>query len=598
MFKDMAIRVSNYKCFRNEEQGFEKIFPVNIIVGKNNSGKSSLLDLIHYVTDPTGGHLNIAPEQGKCIIEFLISEAIINRVIELYSASQGTSLESWDKLIRELWKSNFHDQLLRFELKNDALVYYEGPDIAYGQYHDTFHVVYNSIFKKKVFKRITAERDVTREPLYPKESFAEGGKGATPLIWKYLAVEGFDSSLIKKEFLTALNCITKPDIEFQDITVKEEATDQRSSARGEIYFVNAHGKSIALSKMGSGVKTIILVLLNLLVVPASEYKKHSEYFFAFEELENNLHPSLQRRLFNYIADFARSMSCHFFITTHSSIVIDQFSKNPDAQILHLDNSGKQAIVRTISSIWDGKAILKDLDYKASDLLLSNGIIWVEGPSDAIYLELMIDLLKETDESFEKFSYSIQTLSTAIWKYAGFDDLHWDQVDEEIEHKIIMLSNINHNHLIILDRDHNYEDLPPSHFNQFEDGTGKNKARLLFESLKSARQSEDDLLNNYGDRKDGQLSFWVNEGTVETYLEYFIANRGADFSKYFAESSERGYIEKKRVGENHSISKVKLASKIARMVQQDGLLIEDIAPQDSSFRKKLNGLFNTVKGWNI
>ncbi len=51
---DQSIKIKNYKCFGNEPQGFEKIYPINIITGKNNSGKSSLIDLIISKGNPKG----------------------------------------------------------------------------------------------------------------------------------------------------------------------------------------------------------------------------------------------------------------------------------------------------------------------------------------------------------------------------------------------------------------------------------------------------------------------------------------------------------------------------------------------------------------
>ena len=46
------IIVKNYKCFDSiEGGGFDKILPINLIIGKNNSGKSSLIDLIQFLID-------------------------------------------------------------------------------------------------------------------------------------------------------------------------------------------------------------------------------------------------------------------------------------------------------------------------------------------------------------------------------------------------------------------------------------------------------------------------------------------------------------------------------------------------------------------
>ena len=63
-----------------------------------------------------------------------------------------------------------------------------------------------------------------------------------------------------------------------------------------------------MSRMGSGLKTIILVLLNLLVIPELDEYKDKKMVYGFEELENNLHPAMQRKLFEYIYEFAKYIS--------------------------------------------------------------------------------------------------------------------------------------------------------------------------------------------------------------------------------------------------------------------------------------------------
>lgn len=433
---------------------------------------------------------------------------------------------------------------------------------------------------------------------YSKEVLSNNGKGSTNIIWKYLTIKGYDQNLIKKRFLFCLNEITKPDIEFEDIFIKEEMKDtNRQSAPGEIYFEIKEGLSVPLSKMGSGVKTIIQVLLNMIVIPVMEKKKTEEYVFGFEELENNLHPSMQRRLFKFIAHFAKNENSIFFITTHSSIVIDLFTSDKNAQIVHVENRGINSITKSVSCHSDNRGILKDLDYKASDVLLSNGVIWVEGPSDSIYLELLLDLYKKKVDRSNNINHCVQSLSTAIWKYAGFTDFNWADVDAEIENRIISLAKINHNHLVVLDRDNNYEYLRPSEWDSFKNGNGKNKARLISESMKFANQDESLLNTNYGDTNDGKLFFWINDGTFETYLEYFISNKGAEFNKYFEQNEKLGYFEKKRKGEDCSKSKIELAAEIAKFALKNGLTIDDFAPAGSSLLNKIERLLKTIEGWN-
>ena len=45
-----GIKISNYKCFDNPI-GFNEIKPINVIIGKNNIGKSSLIDMIEFHYD-------------------------------------------------------------------------------------------------------------------------------------------------------------------------------------------------------------------------------------------------------------------------------------------------------------------------------------------------------------------------------------------------------------------------------------------------------------------------------------------------------------------------------------------------------------------
>ena len=129
---------------------------------------------------------------------------------------------------------------------------------------------------------------------------------------------------------------------------------------------------------------MLLVLIYLHLIPAVETKSLQEYLFGFEELENNLHPALQRRLLSYLRKTAVEKGCHFFLTTHSSVVIDLFASDDQAQILHVTHNGKQASVRTVKTYIENCGVLDDLDIRASDLLQANGIVWVEGPTDRLY----------------------------------------------------------------------------------------------------------------------------------------------------------------------------------------------------------------------
>ena len=45
-----SIYFKGHRCFRNEWSGFETVKPLNVVIGRNNSGKSNLLDLVEAVS--------------------------------------------------------------------------------------------------------------------------------------------------------------------------------------------------------------------------------------------------------------------------------------------------------------------------------------------------------------------------------------------------------------------------------------------------------------------------------------------------------------------------------------------------------------------
>lgn len=53
--KETSVKISNFKCFNNSEHGFDSIESINLIIGKNNSGKSNLLDMTQLLADKAQG---------------------------------------------------------------------------------------------------------------------------------------------------------------------------------------------------------------------------------------------------------------------------------------------------------------------------------------------------------------------------------------------------------------------------------------------------------------------------------------------------------------------------------------------------------------
>lgn len=63
-------------------------------------------------------------------------------------------------------------------------------------------------------------------------------------------------------------------------------------------------------------------------------KELANYIFLFEELENNLHPSLERRVLKYIDEISQKGAI-IFLTTHSNTVLDSFQNSDNVQMYHV-----------------------------------------------------------------------------------------------------------------------------------------------------------------------------------------------------------------------------------------------------------------------
>lgn len=126
--------------------------------------------------------------------------------------------------------------------------------------------------------------------------------------------------------------IIYPDSKFNGIRVQQ--IRGKNGVLWEIFLQEGKNR-YAISKMGSGLKTVILVLINLLVIPRIEKYKYKKIIYAFEELENNLHPALQRRLFDFLYEYSINHDTMIYLTTHSHVAINAYCDKECTQIYHV-----------------------------------------------------------------------------------------------------------------------------------------------------------------------------------------------------------------------------------------------------------------------
>ncbi|MCM1416120.1 MAG: AAA family ATPase [bacterium] len=444
-----TIGVSKYKLFNKIR--ISNLAKVNVIIGKNNCGKSSLLDVIGATYSVTDYH-DVKNEMEGLTGSTLITDEMISDVFQACSGIGKWNRSSYAKaLVGKVLDFFISDELDRYvegKCRSKIKVLSNIPEIVELKMHwkDGVSSIEETI-NNTIFRRLSAERDIVPEE-EKNIGLSMTGIGASNLIRKILNESAYDETLIEKDLLDALNDIMYPEAEFEGIRVQQITNE--NTVLWEVFLQEKGKQRIPLSKTGSGLKTIILMLLNLLVIPRLERNSNKRYIYGFEELENNLHPAMQRKVFEYIYDYAIKNDVVVFLTTHSHVAINCFYDKEQTSIYHIEKKDGQAEVKRIDSYLDKVEILEDLDIKASDILQSNGIIWVEGPSDRVYIKRWLEIF--TDNEYKEGQH-YQFL------YYGGRLLAQYSLEEETE--LISILTTNRNAAIIMDSDKKNQQEPIS-----------------------------------------------------------------------------------------------------------------------------------------
>lgn len=457
-----SIKIKDYKCFvkENDYQGFDDIKPVNVIIGKNNSGKSKLLEALAGIVE---GTLESMPFCVK--LETTLTDAELLQLFSPLATAPDFPPHSsyWDVIGRHL--SGRKIILEKASTDSDYQFILDANTIAnlapYLNIIDSclhFPLLIEQ-FKGYRFLHLRAERDINKEKIdYASQvtdyKIESNSTGICSLIARMLNDEqGHTAKLtgnngkevnwkqyIENDFLSLLNEVVAPEITFKRIYTLTGANNLY-----EIYLEEDKKGGIKLSDCGSGLKTIIATLTLLHTVPrlSNNYKN----IFAFEELENNLHPSLERKLLKHIKKYSvRYPDSLIFLTTHSNVAIDLFGKDINAQIVRICNDGCKSTVEPAMSEKAKQTLLDDLGFKASDLLQSNCVIWVEGPSDRIYIKKWLELFGGNDLE--------EGLDYQFLYYGGTLLSHYTANVEEKKNtdSLIEMLKINRHSYVVMDSD--------------------------------------------------------------------------------------------------------------------------------------------------
>ena len=287
------------------------------------------------------------------------------------------------------------------------------------------------------------------------------------------------------------------------------------------YNKNKTGKSLySLDQLGSGIHEIIYFALVATL--------NTGALICIDEPEIHMHPRLQRKFIDYIS---QNTDNQYFIATHSSAFINGNDANVSIFGVDLDKEGCTTCTYSMNNK-DLSIIVDSLGCKASDILQSNCVIWVEGPSDRIYLNYWIK--GKTSNLIEGIDYSIMFYGGRLLSHLSGDC--------DIEDDLIKLMRINKNSFIVIDSDKRDAD----------DDINDTKKRILDEFgdkcwITKGREIENYLNNEEYENvlKDlGINSLCIKNSIFDNRLSYKSGNvNKVNFAKALVEKYEIPSYEK-------------------------------------------------------
>ena len=486
------VRIQGILSF-GEEQVFEDLKKFNVLIGANSSGKSNFIRAITFAVDrgPTGEAFQVEIHHNLSISKHFVALKFAN------------------------------DADLLIEIKKD-----EG---------DKYKVCPSNPDLDESFKKI-------KTPLAPFRILRV--KESEKCIWDHeLVVYPNVLEKDKAYFYTLIKRITETDItEFIPYECKYGCTKEDKGCPNfsrmydcGYYRLNNSSTKIPIDLLGWGTKSIVMMIYQIIF--------DGKTVFFMEEPELSVHPKMLRNLLGWLAsnkpeDQKYVGEKQFFFSTHSSWLLDDVftgttEKDRNTFYLRMVNGSTKVINRESNS--RDISALQTLGYSPSNLMFSNFIIWVEGPSDVMYYDSILKMISFTqdDKIVNGQHYSI------IW-YGGKEEGHLFDISDDRD--VSMIFSFMWNGGIFCDGD------------QFKSGTIASRFKVVIDRIKKY--------------KDGTVLFGVTGEISKDYacrfsdeivsdlgtIEYFISHI-SDFRR-IAEIKE--YKKNKEKGLKPEIEKIEIA----------------------------------------
>jgi len=354
-----TLQVLNFQSIA--DSGELKLGPINVLIGRNNTGKSALLRAVYLIQEGSSRSVdNIRLGTGASQVLLGFADGL---PAELYAGAElGT-------LSKNSYADGFivvaHDRLNEFQMYVTREIGAAGQEVAQWSSREPFNLIYPCLAR--------------RQPQYYQQQ---------PTTESATTVYPQDSNLVSR--VAAFATAQIPEAERFRSLCKEVlgfTVDVLLGSQGnpnqQLGIQVSRYTSIPLEAMGAGVSSVLGLLLSLCDA--------KNKLFLIEEPENDLHPQALKALLDAI--ILASEDNQFLITTHNSTVLTRLGAAQGTVVLSTSSDDLRIPSSTyyaISSAQGRLEALRGLGYSYADFYLGEGwLIFEESSAERIIREWLI-----------------------------------------------------------------------------------------------------------------------------------------------------------------------------------------------------------------
>lgn len=381
------IELKNFRCFPDANIQLSK--GINLIIGSNNAGKSSLLKSILWIQQGFGlNSMDLRISKDKGYVQLWIDDPNVEFLRNFYYRGQL------------LFKVNiFKNSItLDFISTDQGSIFPSSNNLNNSQIlnQEPNNFIYPYLSKRKVagFKEsinLNVTNSVTGDLLH---LYAKIDRICNPQMPAY------------SEYFQAC----------QDI-IGFQVTSTASNNGKKAAYIVSNQDNIPLDAMGEGVANLVGLIVDLCMA--------ENQLFIIEEPENDVHPKALKRLLALIME--KSLNNQFIITTHSNIVAKYLGASPNCKLfsvsMEFENRLPTSHIEEVENTPEARReVLEELGYDFFDFdLWSAWLILEESSAERIIRDYLIPWFVPELKGRLR-TYSANSLSEVETKFRDFDNL--------------------------------------------------------------------------------------------------------------------------------------------------------------------------------